>query len=165
MYPAAGWQYEKVKSESEVLNFKLYRKDPLPEVEAEIELSKVVGTDHDSYNSGNWLQMQFNLLHHARYTVEEYVDMARNPDAYATGPEPVVVRQYGEEYILCQSGNHRACHAKFAGLSHIRARVQRCIMNQTLAELQPTNRLNSAQDAAEAGGWFSKLLRFIRLNS
>ena len=58
---AEDWQKEKVKREHEVLHFNRYRKTPLPEIVAKVELSKVVGTTHVTYNEGTWLQMRDDL--------------------------------------------------------------------------------------------------------
>jgi hypothetical protein len=158
MYPTEGWQYEKVKEETEVVSFTSYAKSHLPEVEKDVELSKIVGTDHDNYNKGNWLRMQSNVIYHARYTVEKYVDMAQNPDDYSSGPEPICVKQYGDEYILCQSGNHRVCHAKFAGLTYIRARVQQYLIDPTkTVNFEPVDQPNFHQSMTRKG-WLSKIL-------
>lgn len=130
MYPEAGWQLEKLKREDEVVNYHWYRQVPLPEAIAEVELSKIVGTNHDSYNKGSWEQMRASLP--KRSTDEQYVAMVRDNPNHSEGKQPIVVSQYGEEYILCQGGNHRVCHAKFAGLRTIRARVQQYLINPAL---------------------------------
>lgn len=138
MYPVESWQSEKIKKEDEVINFAWYRKNPLPVFVAEIELSKVVGTTHDSYNEGNWLAMLESLP--KRSSDDDYVAMVRDNIDHSKSPlptsQPITVRQYGEEYIIFWGGNHRICHAKFVGLRTIRVRVERCVIDPALVPPQ-----------------------------
>ena len=133
MYPAADWQKEKVKKESEATHFERYLKTSLPAVISDVNLRNIVGTDHVSYNEGNWLEMLAQLP--KRSTDEQYVAYVRdNPDhsfysEYSgVNKQPIVLHQYGDEYFICGGGNHRICHAKFAGLSHIRVEVEQHLL-------------------------------------
>ena len=54
---SSTWQHEKLKKEKEVVNFDCYLKKPFPIVVAEVELRKIVGTNHTAYDEGSWLEM------------------------------------------------------------------------------------------------------------
>ena len=152
MYSTEGWQNEKVKEKDEVLNFKWYRKTSLPEVVAPVEMSKIVGTDYLNYAEGTWLQMLKNLKPRRTgetFPSERYFEMVRNEHDHSSGKQPITVSKYGEEYILCQSGNHRICHAKFAGIQFLQLRVQEYTLDPALIEADFASR-RAVMDAAEA---------------
>lgn len=131
---AEDWQKEKVKKEHEVLNFNWHRKSPLPEVIAEVELNKIVGTTHDSYNESNWLQLLAGLP--KRSPDDAYVAMVRDNMDHTKGDQPITLHQYGAEYIIYEGGNHRICHAKFAGLPSIRVWVEKFVLDPALMSSQ-----------------------------
>ncbi|SDY30036.1 hypothetical protein SAMN04488069_107118 [Hymenobacter psychrophilus] len=97
---------------------------------AEVDLGKIVGTDHSTFNTDNWIKMRDTLF--KKSTNEKYVAMVRDNPDHSEGLDPITVKQYGEEYILCQSGNHRVCHAKFTGFLTIRVRVRQHLIDPSL---------------------------------
>lgn len=128
------WALEKVKSPREVKNFECY----VPEghsYPAWVELEKIVGTSTDHLTAGNWVEMRDAL--EKKNSNETYVEWGKtNPDhSEASSYQPshsalrrdvISVRQYGEEYFLLESGNHRICHAKFAGVHSLQVQPERC---------------------------------------
>lgn len=146
------WQNKKVKSQEEVLHFKWYRKTSLPEIVAPVDVGKIVGTDYPEYAEGTWLQMLKNLKPRRTgetFPSERYFEMVRNEYDHSAGKQPITVSKYGEEYILCQSGNHRICHAKFAGIQFLRLRVQEYTMDPALIAADFASR-RAVMDATEA---------------
>jgi len=137
MYQPKAWQREKVKREDEVINFEWYPKEPVSTIVTEIELSKVVGTTHDSYHGGDWLAMLESMP--KRSTDAEYVAMVcdniDHSQSLLPTSQPITVRQYGDEYIIFWGGNHRICHAKLAGLHVIRVQVEQFIIDPALVPL------------------------------
>jgi hypothetical protein len=139
MYPEASWQKEIVKKPEDILDFDLYSKTHLPEVVADVELSRIVGTDHCRYYGKTWVEMLYNLSRaNASNAIasENYQRMVITNQDHSQGKQPITVRQYGEEYVLCQSGNNRVCHAKFLGIPTLRIRVQQYLL-APVAATQP----------------------------
>ena len=55
--------------------------------------------------------------------------MVRNNIDHTKGNQPITLHQYGKEYVICDGGNHRICHAKFAGLHSIRVWVKKFVLD------------------------------------
>lgn len=127
MYPEEGWQYEKLKGLSEVANFARYCQTPSAHFVADVELGRIVGTTHVSYSGYDWVAMRETLL--KKWPDEAYQAMVRDDRDHsqikANKTQPITLCQYGDEYIICDEGNHRICHAKFAGFRAIRVQVKR----------------------------------------
>ena len=108
----------------------------MPEVVTDVELDKIVGTTHDSYNKGTWEQMMQNLKPRREGDVfpsERYFKMVHDNHDHSQGSklfqQAITLAKYGEEYIILDGGNHRICHAKFAGIRTLKVRVQEYIIN------------------------------------
>lgn len=130
MQQETSWQFEEVKAATDVAHYHWYYPEPSPEIVAEVDLRNIVGTDHAAYNQDDWVHMRENLV--KRDTEEHYIAMVRDNPDHSEGEQPIVVSQYGEEYILRQGGNHRVCYAKFAGLRTIQVRVRQYHMDPAL---------------------------------
>ncbi len=61
-----------------------------------------------------------------RTNLDHSEDSSYQPSHFALRRDVITVRQYGEEYFLLESGNHRICHAKFAGIHSLRVQLERC---------------------------------------
>lgn len=93
----------------------------------DVEVDKIVGTDHESHSKGNWLDMLLNLprnksnvnIGNWKRCITEGVDTTWGNKL--TAIEYYKIVDTGEYYI--RNGNHRTCHAKFIGLSHVLATV------------------------------------------
>lgn len=135
MYPEASWQKQVVKKPEDILNFNLYSKTHLPEIVTDVELNKIVGTDHCRYYDRTWLEMLYNLSRAKASDAiasDIYQKMVISNRDHSQGKQPITVRQYGAEYVLCQSGNNRVCHAKFLGIPTLRIRVQQYLIAPVL---------------------------------
>jgi hypothetical protein len=135
MYPEAPWQNEVIKKPADIVDFKLYSKSHLPEIVTNVPLSKIVGTDHCRYYGSTWLAALYNLSRAKASDAaasERYQKMVIDNRDHSAGKQPITVRQYGDEYVLCQSGNNRICHAKFLGIPTLRVRVQQYVKDPAL---------------------------------
>lgn len=136
-----NWKGKKVKSLNEILHFNRYRKSPLPEIITDVEISKIVGTTYENYNKGTWGQMMKGLVPRRNTDVfpcERYFKMIRDEHDHSQGSkplqQPIALAKYGEEYVILGGGNHRICHAKFAGISTLRLRVQEYVIDSALVK-------------------------------
>lgn len=132
--PIPEWALKKVKSPQEVDKFECY----VPEGRSYptwVELEKIVGTSTDHLTKGSWVDMRKALL--KKNSDEQYVEWGKTnldhseassyqPSHSALRRDVITVRQYGEEYFLLESGNHRICHAKFACVHSLRVQLERC---------------------------------------
>jgi hypothetical protein len=131
MYPEEGWQYEKLKGLSEIAEFDRYCQMPSSHFVADVELSGIVGTTHASHSGYDWVTMRDTTLL-KKWSDEDYQAMVRDDRDHSqvkgNKTQPITLCQYGDEYIICDEGNHRICHAKFAGFRTIRVQVKRYLI-------------------------------------
>jgi hypothetical protein len=141
MSTEGNWQYEKVKTQEEVTNFKWYGKSSRPEFTAYVELRKIVGTTYLEYCAGDWVNMMRKLNPRREgetFPAERYFEMVRSDDDHSQVrklfDQPITVDKYGDEYIISMGGNHRICHAKFDGIKFLRLRVNEHFIDPALRE-------------------------------
>lgn len=89
-------------------------------IEEDVELSKIVGTDHASYDNRTWLEMLCTLKRNKYATDIEQLQDCLN--SWNGKKEKIQLHKFRGEYYI-SLGNHRICQAKFAGIPFVHAQV------------------------------------------
>lgn len=110
------WSFDQVIDPELQENFRYYAFLPNldKQYRIQIEVDKIKGSSHHSYNQSDWYSM-LNNLHRPRYqNIDWLVSFITNEDII----EKKVLHKYGDNYYI-SVGNHRCCYAKFIGLKTI----------------------------------------------
>lgn len=113
------------QSNDQVINPELQKKFRyytfLPELQhtrVQVEVDKIRGSTHYSYNQSGWYSM-LNNLHRPKNENRDWLKWFITTEEIS---EKKTLHKYGEDYYIC-AGNHRCCYAKFLGLNSIACNI------------------------------------------
>jgi len=99
----------------------MFKRHVVSSESAYIDIKRVIGTDHDSYNNKTWLEVFYSLKRGDNIVMAllmiEYYDRLQKKDNKIG---LISFIKMDDEYYISQ-GNHRACMAKFKGIAFIYA--------------------------------------------
>lgn len=120
----------KVLEFHEMKDFYFFQFTPPKKYIGTIDLTKLIGTAHVSYTGVTWWQMRLNLKRSYVKNKEDAVNWMMEP---AQGDKACFYK-FGD-YFFIESGNHRACVAKNAGVEKVKAQIIEYFFDEELFNL------------------------------
>jgi hypothetical protein len=120
------WYFDKVLSPAEIPHIDYYKLSTYTEA-VKISPEEIIGTNDDSYNGGNWIEMLGALRHFKKYLSGNKLIEFINNEAFA---EKKTVSRFGNNYLIHWGGNHRITLSKFMGLKEITVSIQEFVLDK-----------------------------------